>query len=460
VARAARGERGKFGPALLSAHLAQLLPQFPHLALCVAFSGGVDSTALLAALARLHKPALRLRALHVDHQLRPDSQLWSAHCRRTARALGVRIQVCRIGVPRARGGSLEAAARRARYAALAAALRGGEVLLTAHHEDDQLETVLLQLLRGAGVAGLAAMPAVAPFAGTVLVRPLLSVAHQELLDWVSSQGLSWVEDDSNAQEQLDRNYLRHNVLPRLRARWPAAAATVARSARHAAEAQRLLDQLAEHDAAQAAVGAALSAKVLRRLSPERRRNALRYWIAAAGLLAPSSRQLEQLCGPLLDARRDAQPSLAWQGARMRREVDLLHLQAHARSPRAGKRAPHDAPLTWRWALRRPLRLPGGRGALRLEPAARGPLSLAALPPVLTVRQRRGGERLRPVPGGPRRTLKGLLQEARVPLEERARLPLIFAGETLLAVGERWLDATVQAHAGSTRRGRLVWRTAG
>jgi tRNA(Ile)-lysidine synthase len=145
---------------------------------------------------------------------------------------------------------------------------------------------------------------------------------------------------------------------------------------------------------------------------------------------------------------------------VRREADLLHLQAHARSPRAGKRAPHDAPLTWRWALRRPLRLPGGRGALRLEAAARGPLSLAALPPVLTVRQRRGGERLRPVPGGPRRTLKGLLQEARVPLEERARLPLIFAGETLLAVGERWLDATVQAHAGSTRRGRLVWRTAG
>jgi len=460
VARAARGEVGEFGPAFLSARLAQLLPQFPHLGMCVAFSGGVDSTALLAALARLHKPALQLRALHVDHQLHPASRLWSAHCRRTARALGVRIQVCRIRVARARGESLEAAARRARYAALAAALRAGEVLLTAHHEDDQLETVLLQLLRGAGVAGLAAMPAVAPFAGTVLVRPLLAVAHQQLLDWVSAQGLGWVEDDSNAQQQFDRNYLRHHVLPRLRARWPAAAATVARSARHAAEAQRLLDQLAEQDAAQAAVGAALAAKVLRRLSPARRRNALRYWIAAAGLLAPSSRQLEQLCGPLLDARRDAQPSLAWQGARVRREADLLHLQAHARSPRAGKRAPHDAPLTWRWALRRPLRLPGGRGALRLEAAARGPLSLAALPPVLTVRQRRGGERLRPVPGGPRRTLKGLLQEARVPLEERARLPLIFAGETLLAVGERWLDATVQAHAGSTRRGRLVWRTAG
>jgi tRNA(Ile)-lysidine synthase len=335
------------------------------------------------------------------------------------------------------------------------------VLLTAHHEDDQLETVLLQLLRGAGLAGLAAMPAVASFAGTVLVRPLLSVAHQQLLDWVSAQGLSWVEDDSNAQEQLDRNYLRRNVLPRLRARWPAAAATVARSARHAAEAQRLLDGLAEHDAAQAAVGAALSAKVLRRLSPERRRNALRYWITAAGLLAPSSRQLEQLCGPLLDARPDAQPRVAWQGARVWREADLVHLQAHARSPqRPGRRATPDAPLTWRWALRRPLRLPGGRGALTLEVASRGPLSLAALPPVLTVRQRRGGERLRPVPGGPRRTLKGLLQEARVPLEERARLPLIFAGETLLAVGERWLDATVQAHAGTARRGRLVWRAAG
>lgn len=457
MARAARGERPKFGPAFLSTRLAQLLPQFPHLSACVAFSGGLDSTALLAALAQLRNRGLQVRALHVDHHLQPASRTWSAHCRRIARALGVPIRVLNITVARRPGESPEAAARRARYAALAAALKEHEVLLTAHHEDDQLETVLLQLLRGAGIAGLAAMPAVAAFAGTQLARPLLGVARADLLAWVQAQGLEWIEDESNARESFDRNYLRLRVLPLLRARWPAAAAAVARSARHAAEAQRLLDALGEGDAAAAAVGAALSAKVLRRLSPERRRNALRSWIAAGGVLTPSSRQLEELCGPLLAARADTQPFIAWEGARVRREADLLHLEALA--PASARATPKGTVRRWRWTLSRPLALPQGSGTLELVAAARGPLDLQALPALLTVRTRGGGERLRPIRGGPRRTLKGLLQEARVPLEERARLPLIFAGATLVAAGERWLDASVQAGPASTHRGRIRWRTA-
>ena len=156
-----------------------------------------------------------------------------------------------------RGESLEAAARTARYRLLGAAFAEGEALLTAHHQDDQLETVLLQLLRGAGVAGLAAMPALAPFGRGVLVRPLLTVPRAALADWVRAQGLSWVEDESNAQLRPDRNYLRARVLPVIRARWPAAAATVARSARHLAEAQRLLDALGQADAGRASCGAML-----------------------------------------------------------------------------------------------------------------------------------------------------------------------------------------------------------
>src|SRR6266404_3089306 len=236
VPRAVRRGTEGFGPRSLSRRLAQLLPGFPDVAVCVAFSGGADSTALLAALAQLERPPLKLRALHVDHRLHPHSVRWVAHCRRVARALGVPLQVRTAKVARLRGESPEAAARAARYQLLAAALAPQEALLTAHHEDDQLETVLLQLLRGAGLAGMAAMPARAAFARGALVRPLLSWSRAELTAWVRSRGLEWLEDPGNAELRHDRNYLRMRVLPLIRERWPAAAATVARAARHAAAA--------------------------------------------------------------------------------------------------------------------------------------------------------------------------------------------------------------------------------
>jgi tRNA(Ile)-lysidine synthase len=442
----------RFGPRWLEQQLTRLLPRYPDVALCVAFSGGADSTALLAALSELRHGPLRLRALHVDHRLHPQSSAWSAHCRGLARRLGVPLGVRTAHIERARGESPEAAARAARYRLLAAALGEGEALLTAHHQDDQLETVLLQLLRGCGIAGLAAMPAVAPFGRGVLARPLLPCARTELRAWLRAQELPWVEDDSNAQLHLDRNYLRARVLPLIRARWPAAAATVARTARHAAEARQLLDLLGLQDAARASCGATLSAQVLRRLSLERRRNALRSWITAAGLRPPPASRLEQIAGAVLAARADAQPCVAWDGARLERQGDLLVLRAGAGDDPAA-----PGLITWHWGRRRTCVLPGALGTLTLRADARGPLDLDALAPSLTVRARRGGERLRPVRGGPRRALKSLLQEARVPLAQRARLPLLFDGERLIAAADLWLDESVQAHANGARRGRLLWQ---
>ena len=442
-----------FGPRSLSRSLAQLLPGFPDLAVCVAFSGGADSTALLAALAQLKRPPLRLRALHVDHRLHPHSSSWAAHCRRAARILGVPLRVRTANVTRARGESLEAAARAARYGLLATALAPHEALLTAHHQDDQLETVLLQLLRGAGVAGIAAMPALAAFARGRLVRPLLPWSRAELSAWVRSQGLEWIEDPGNSELRLDRNYLRARVLPLIRERWPAAAATVTRAARHAAEAQRLLDAVGAADAARASFGAMLSAQRLRTLPPERRRNALRFWITAAGHLAPPASRLEEIAGPLLQARADAQPYVRWEGALLQRQADLLSLRA---APVTTGRLEE---VSWPWRRRRTCALPGSGGKLTLKRDARGPLDLDALPATLTIRARRGGERLRPVRAGPRRALKSLLQEARVPVAERARLPLIFAAETLIAVAGLWLDESVQASAASRRRARLIWSAA-
>jgi tRNA(Ile)-lysidine synthase len=423
------------------------------MAVCVAFSGGADSTALLAGLSQLPRPPRALRALHVDHRLQPQSRRWSAHCRRIARALGVPLAVRSANIMPGRGESLEAAARAERYRLLEADLAPGEALLTAHHQDDQLETVLLQLLRGAGVAGLAAMPAVARFGGGLLVRPLLPLPRDTLIGWLREQRLPWVEDQSNAQLRADRNYLRARVLPLIRARWPGAAATVSRSARHAAEAQRLLDLLGEADAADAGCGAMLSAKVLRRLAPERRRNALRFWIAAAGVLTPPASRLEEIAGPLLAAREDAQPLVAWEGAAVQRQGDLLALRSGAV---AVARMPE---LTWDWRKRRTQRLPPPFGALHLKRDARGPLDLDSLGPTLLLRTRQGGERLRPVRGGPRRALKQLLQEARVPVVRRAQLPLLFDRGRLVGVADLWLDESVQAHAASRRRARLLWRTA-
>ena len=455
MARARARGAPNFTPAWLAVRLRALVPQFPRVTACVAFSGGADSTALLAALARLRRRGLKVRAVHVDHQLRADSARWSAHCRRCARALGIALEVRRIVVPRTRGSSLEAAARAARYAALAQALRPQELLLTAHHQDDQLETVLLQLLRGAGVAGLAAMPASAPFARGRLLRPLLEIRGAQLRQWLRAQGLDWVEDDSNADERLDRNYLRRRVLPALLARWPAAPATVARSARHLAEAQGLLDVLGAADAAGAQVGAALSVPVLRRLEVARRRNALRYWITSRGFPAPPASRLEEIASAVLAARTDTHPFVEWSGVRVRRHAQLLRLEAAAR---AASTAAAPATLSWHWQRERRLAWPGG-GELTLRADPRGPLDLEALTAVLSVRTRRGGERLRTAAGGPRRLLKGLLQEARVPLQERAQLPLLYCGETLVAVGDRWLDASVQAGPQTRRRGRLRHRAA-
>ena len=450
-----------FGPRSLSRRLAQLLPGFPDVTVCVAFSGGADSTALLAALAQLQRPPLEVRALHVDHRLHPQSASWAAHCRRVARSLDVPLLVRTANVARAHGESLEAAARAARYRLLAAALAPDEALLTAHHQDDQLETVLLQLLRGAGLAGIAAMPAMASFARGALLRPLLPWSRAELSAWVRSQGLDWIEDPGNSELRLDRNYLRTRVLPLIRERWPAAAATVSRAARHAAEAQRLLDALGAADAARASFGAMLSAQQLRTLPPERRRNALRFWITAAGHLAPPTSRLEEIAGPLLQARADAQPFVSWEGTLLQRQADLLSLHAASGASAVAGAAPAVRPeeLTWPWRRHRTCALPGPGGKLTLKHDARGPLDLDALPAVLTVRARRGGERLRPVRGGARRALKSLLQEARVPVAERARLPLIFADSTLIAVAGLWLDESVQASTASRRRARLIWSAA-
>jgi tRNA(Ile)-lysidine synthase len=435
--------RGGFSATWLRTRLRTLLGTAAGARFCVAYSGGLDSTVLLATLAQLRgRAGFELRALHVNHHLQAGADEFARAALLTAQQLQVEVSVLDVKIP-LRGQSLEAAARKARYDALRRNLRPGEWLLTAHHQDDQLETVLLQLLRGAGLAGLAAMPATAGFGAGQLLRPLLPVSRAALADYARRRRLNWSEDPSNSDARFDRNFLRQQVLPLLNGRWPAAALTVSRSASHLADAQVLLEELADAQLARAADGAALRISALRILTTPQQRNLLRRWLRSRSLPAPDAGRLGELMAGLLTARRDAAPVLRWPGAEIRRHQGLLY----ALSPGL----PLPQPRAWSWRSERVLLLPGA-GRLELDPHPHGELCLTSLPARLAVRFRAGGERLQTIGG--RKPLKNLLQELDIPPWQRERLPLLYDGERLIAVAGCWLDSDYRAGEKCKRRARL------
>lgn len=431
----------------------------------VAFSGGLDSTVLAHALACAKDRLGSLRLVHIDHGLQDASGDWSRHCRRQARAWRVPFSSIKVTVRKRRGDSPEAAAREARYTALASGLEAGEVLVTAQHRDDQVETLLLQLFRGAGVSGLAAMPKIAPFGESRLARPLLDTARAELETYARAHQLHWVEDPTNAQTAFGRNYLRHRVLPVIRERWPGVDTALARSARHMSAADSLLDGIAARDLATAADGRGLAVAALRALPVERRRNALRGFIARANVEQPPASQLTEICGALLAARADAQPEVRWPGAMIRRRSGRLELRVTSEEP--GRETRESASKSWSWMRQREFLVNDGGDKLVLIDDPAGEVDLDKLPQRLELRSRKGGETLRPGSRARTQSLKKLLQAAKLTVEQRARLPLLFGegpkgrlGGKLLAAGDRWLDASVSATVKSRRRARLVWSSGG
>jgi tRNA(Ile)-lysidine synthase len=426
----------------LPRRLRDALREQPDGALCVALSGGPDSVALLHALARLAAARARgLRALHVDHNLHPDSGRWAEHCRRLCASLEVPFEVLRVQVEAHRGEGLEAAARRARYAAFAQALGEGEWLLLAHHRDDQAETVLLKLLRGAGPEGLGGMRERRPFGRGQLWRPLLPLSRAQLREYAGAHGLACLDDPSNADTRLSRNFLRHEILPRLAAHWPQTVdsilhgAALSRAAADALRAQWLPAFERLHDPADGS----LSMPGWLALPPGLRGPLLDHWLHARGLSAPTAAQraqIERQC----HARPGQAPSIRWPGAELRIWKDRLW----ALPPQAS--IDPDWQRVWHGE---PLPLPDG-GELRLaDPQAR-------LRAALTVRLRRGGERIRPAGDAHTRELRDLFQQARLPPWQRLACPLLYDGEELVAVADRWSSARGQAlfdAAGS----RPCWR---
>jgi tRNA(Ile)-lysidine synthase len=425
----------------------------PGALLCVAFSGGCDSTALLAA---AHEVAgsERVRAIYVNHGLAPAADGWESHCRAFCAARAIPFLARRVVVT-ARGHGPEAAARTARYAALAAEIEPGEYLLTAHHADDQLETVLLHLARGSGVAGLAGIPVLQPFGAGFLWRPLLGVPRSVLRAYVASREIAAIDDPSNDDTGLDRNFLRVKVVPAWQARWPQLARAVGRSARLAGEAEALLAERATEDAAAVGPGPQLALGAFAALGEARQRNLLRHLARQAGLPVPPESAL-RVGLPALLAPEGRSPALRWPGAWLRRYRDHLYL-----FPDPGPLPPPGPAVPW--PAGQALDLGPWRGRLALEPATGPGLDPALAAAGLVVGFRGGAIVFRPAGHRHHRSLKYLCQSAAIVPWMRPHLPLVHgapggpAAGRLLAVGDRWLAHDALAPAGA--RGLAIAWTA-
>lgn len=421
-------------------NLLKVLGRFPPCRrVWVAYSGGLDSHVLLHAAAALRTCLGKVLAVHVDHGLNPASAFWSGHCVEVCKNLDVPIRVLHVEARAAPGESPEAAARAARYRAFREVIEEGDCLLTAQHQDDQAETFLLQLLRGAGPRGAAGMPQVAPFGLGWIIRPLLSFPRAALRGYAERHGLHWVDDPSNFDTEFDRNFLRHEITPRLTQRWPAAARTLSRAAEHNAEAFKVLESVAQDDLHQMRGDrlGTVSVAALRALDEARCRNVLRFWLREQKLPIPSQAQLTHIVRDVLAAAEDAVPCVHWPGAEIRRYRGLLYAMP--------SRLPHASDAVLNWDTQYPLELPGGNGWLVAhETVGTGLRTEIVRTSRITVRFRRGGERCRPAGRGQTHALKKLLQEAGVPPWERDRIPLIYADDRLAMVVGFWVCEPCQA----------------
>lgn len=401
----------------------------------VAYSGGMDSHVLLHSLYALRdKLQADIRAVHVNHGLSLNAGDWTVHCRAVCDSLAIQLQVIDIDASCPKGESPESWARYQRYAALADLIRPGEILLTAHHKDDQAETLLLQLFRGAGPAGLSAMPVSRSFVEGWHCRPLLEFTREQLQSYAGRNKLDWVEDESNQDAGIDRNYIRHELMPAITGHWPGAMETLARAANHQAEAAALLDQLAGLDLANVTGGEPgnmLSAARLKDLSLPRRKNLLRHWLHILQLPIPDAGNMQHIIRDIIDSKWDATPCVSWNGAEVRRYRDYIY----ASNPLSD----HDPEQTINWNLQQQVVVAHGRLSAR-RGTGNGLKAELCGNNCIEIRYRRGGETIRPGGRDQHHELKKLLQESAVPPWLRDRIPLLFIDGRFAAVPGKWIDA--------------------
>jgi tRNA(Ile)-lysidine synthase len=412
--------------------------------IAIAFSGGLDSSALLQLAHRYAgEHGIALFAFHVHHGISPNADAWLEHCRTECAALGVSFDHRRVSLEKGKSG-VEAAARKLRYAALGDMCRQHDVrlMLTAHHLDDQAETVLLQLLRGSGTAGLSGMDAAnsAPeLLGNpelVMARPLLQVSREALEDYVNAADIAYIDDESNTDPRYARNALRLQVMPALAQAFPGFQERFARSAAHAQSAQRMLTELAAQDLALCLDGDTVDVWKLRTMSVDRVRNLLRYWFATRALRMPSTAWLEEMVTQLVEARPDAQLLVTHPDCLIRRHRDRLYITPKL-GDLAGMRDPDDEGVIvrhaqqFRWQGEGEIAFPDYGGTLYFDEAEEGVDPAWLRGQALAIDFRKGGERLKLAANRPTRSLKYHYQACDVPAWERTRLPIITAGKELV-----------------------------
>ncbi len=413
--------------------LAAFFERYPASTYWLAYSGGLDSHVLLHACAQLKKQqtALAIQAIHIDHGLQAASAAWASHCVAICQALQLPLQTIVLNLQIQSGDSLEAVARQARYQAFQQWVQAGDYLLTAHHQDDQAETLLLNLLRGAGVQGLAAMPETRLLGKRLeqgyLGRPLLALSRQDLKAYARYWQLDYIDDPSNTNTAFDRNYLRHTVLPLLAQRWPATKRTLARAAQWQAESRDVLaslltEQLQSMAGSQAAT---LSVKALLSHTDAMQKALLRQWLHYLGFSMPAAKKLQHVLQDVLQAKADASPLVSWADCEIRRYRD----DVYALKPLQD----FDAGQTIAWEdTRRPLWIASLQLELAVEVLDVLRERLQAEPTHIEVRFRRGGEKIYRK-GQHSLELKQLMQTAGIPPWQRARLPLVYWGKQLIAV---------------------------
>jgi tRNA(Ile)-lysidine synthase len=423
----------------LAARTSNCLGQFVQSGdrLVAALSGGADSVLLLHVLRKLSQThGFRLSALHVNHGISQNAGCWQSFCERLCEAWGIRLDVKQVVVERGGGEGLEAAARRARYDAFAES--DAEWLVLAHHRNDQAETLLFNLLRGAGVCGAAAMPMVRVFPGRTglrVLRPLLEVTREEIETCARSEGLLWMEDESNVDARHSRNFLRHRIFPLLRERFPGCDAVLARAAAHFAEGDVLLSQLAEIDARTALREGRIQVAELCRLDEARARNLLRHVLKRAGIAMPDSARLHEAVRQVCHAAADRQVRVDLGQCQMYRYRGELWLAPAMLKPGAADWH-GESVLTW------------GQDTLRFGRTEGGGIGLDRLAgKAVRILPRRGGERFRPDVRRPKRELKKLLQEHGVPPWQRDIMPLLWCGEELVWVPGIGIDCAWQCRVG-------------
>jgi len=422
------------------------LPFFPKIKrIIIAYSGGLDSHVLLHVIAamRAQLTGCDVIALHINHGLSEKANQWTTHCANLCETLDMLFININVDARNKTGESPEAVAREARYQAFHKFMQPGDCLLTAHHQDDQAETLLIQLLRGAGPRGLAAMPYYSDFSDGWHVRPLLHFSRDELQEYAKQtllqNRLAWIDDESNSDTRFDRNFLRHEIMPKLKSRFPGMAITLSRSAGLCAEAAELLESMATDDLTQVQFDdGSFSVSGLQSLGEVRARNLLHQCCRDRGLPTPSAAQLQCVWDEVIGASKDGEPVVSWTGGEVRRYRDALFLNSSL--------TVHNAALSLPWDGQQVLLIPA-LGELHAEPVTgRGIAQQALKEKKLEIRFRQGGEKLRPAGRAGHHALKKLFQEAGIPPWLRERIPLLYVDGQLQAVAGHWFAHEVAAQA--------------